>query len=137
MGVVFMNGKRNFNWKAFEEPKKKFMGVEQIAILDHGGMSFNVTFMRNNFPEEKPKFVKFFHDEDSDNKYIGFQFTDDDKITGVHKVYYPKKEYGIVACVSFFKKYNIDYKNKHKGPHRPEIIQDKDAGKLYVISVRK
>ncbi len=137
--MVFMNDKRNFNWKGFEEPRKKFLGTEQVAILEHGGMSFNVTFMRKNFGEKKPKYVKFFYDEDADNKYIGFQFTDDDKVAGVHKIYYPKpkKEYGMVGCVSFYKKFNIDYKNKHKGPHIPEVSQDKEVGKLFVISVKK
>ena len=129
--------KKNHEFKWFEEVGAKFRGKPLISIMNRGGISFNTSFMRKNFPDGSPKFVKMGYEEDSENRYIAFLFTNEQNDPGIIKITYPKPLYGWMQCSSFFHKYKIDYKTLIIRSFEPEEYEDKILGRTFVITIKK
>lgn len=127
--------KKGIKFETFLEPKGWFGGEPEIGILEKGGFSFSTAFNKKYKLAEMNHIVLHFA-EDQDYYYVGFSFSNDDKIPGTMKVYHPKKEYGIVQCISFFKKFSLDCA-KYKGRYKVELQESRDGSNMYIISVRK
>jgi len=128
---------RNFNWKTFEEAGKNFSETPLISIRKSGGLAFNTAFMRKYYEKNNPSYCVFHYDNDEDYHYIGLTFTDDKNTPGKLKVNYLKQHYGQASSISFFKKYNINFKTLETTRYKPEMIRDDEIGKMFVITLRK
>lgn len=126
---------KNIQFEAFEESRTRFGQEPRISIFKSGGIRFNKAFIREYLPKKK-KFVALRFGSDKDYMYIGFSFLDD-SIQGALKLSYYGEKNGAIQCVSFFKKYEIDYKNKYKGGYKVMDYDDNNLGKMWVIELKK
>ena len=103
---------KDLRFEAFDENKGWFGKGPRINVLAKGGIGFSTSFMKTYLPEN-PVYAALRYASDDKFHYIGFSFTNNPDRTGTMKIFYPKKNYGMIQCVSFFKKYNIDYNRIH------------------------
>lgn len=126
---------KNLNFEPFEEGRGWYGKGPKINILAKGGIGFSTSFMKSYAPKNPPH-VALSYASDETNHYMAFSFTENPDRVGALKVYYPKKNYGMIQCVSFFKKYGINYK-KQNGKYDVEEHEDNRLGKLFVIKIPK
>ena len=129
---------KNFNWELEENINLKADTKPHIFITKTGKFTFNTAFMRDCL-KKQPKGVHLAYAEDNMNKYVSFIFTNDLNAPNVRKLSYIKKIYANISAVSFFKKKDINYKNREAKDRAfvPEKIHDNNLGELWFITIEK
>ena len=127
--------RRGIKFETFVEARGWFGREPEINLLEKGGFGFSTSFNKK-YKLTELKHVVLHFAEDEGYYFIGFTFSNDANMPGSHKISHPKKEYGLIQCISFFKKYKTDY-HKYKGKYKAEVESSKESGNMYVISVRK
>lgn len=104
---------------------------QKIIISKSGTIRFNTSFMRNQFPDDKPTFVQIF----LNGTDLALRFTNNKKEEKLHKLWYIQgKEGSGINCKSALQEAGIDFITRN-GLQQFEMRDDLELGKVYVLQV--